>query len=176
MLFKCCTQCVSKFRKLSSGHKTGKGQFSFQFQKNPVPKSVQMIIQLCSFHMLVRFYSKSFKLGFSSMWTDSFYIYKLGLEKSEEQELKLSTFAGSQRKQENSRKTSTFASLTTLKPLTMRIKTNCGKFLKRWKYQITSSMWVKKQQLEPYMEKLTSSKLGKEYKTVYCHSAYLTYM
>ena len=29
MLSKCCTQYVSKFGKLSSGHGTGKGQFSF---------------------------------------------------------------------------------------------------------------------------------------------------
>ena len=36
---------------------------------------------------------------------------------------------------------------------------------------------VKKQQLEPHMEQLTGSKLGKEYdKAVYCHPAYLTYM
>ena len=36
---------------------------------------------------------------------------------------------------------------------------------------------VKKQQLEPYMEQLTGSKLGKEYdKAVYCYPAYLTYM
>ena len=36
---------------------------------------------------------------------------------------------------------------------------------------------VKKQQLEPYMEQLTGSKLGKEYdKDVYCHPAYLIYM
>ena len=35
------------------------------------------------------------------------------------------------KKQENSRRTSTFASLTTIKPLTMWITTNCGKFLKR---------------------------------------------
>ena len=36
---------------------------------------------------------------------------------------------------------------------------------------------VKKQQLEPDMEKQTGSKSGKEYiKAVYCHSAYLTYM
>ena len=41
------------------------------------------------------------------------------------------------KKQENSRKTSTSASLSTLKPLTMWIKTNCGKFFKRWEYQIT---------------------------------------
>ena len=33
MLSKCCTQYASKFGKLSSGHRTGKGQFSFQFQR-----------------------------------------------------------------------------------------------------------------------------------------------
>ena len=38
-------------------------------------------------------------------------------------------------------------------------------------------MRVKKQQLEPDMEKWTGFKLGKEYiKAVYCHPAYLTYM
>ena len=38
-------------------------------------------------------------------------------------------------------------------------------------------MQVKKQQLEPYMEQLTGSKLRNEYdKAVYCHSARLTYM
>ena len=38
-------------------------------------------------------------------------------------------------------------------------------------------MQVKKQQLEPDMEQLTGSKLGREYdKAVYCHPAYLTYM
>ena len=38
-------------------------------------------------------------------------------------------------------------------------------------------MLVKKQQLEPYVEQQTSSKLGKEYiKAVYRHLAYLTYM
>ena len=37
-------------------------------------------------------------------------------------------------------------------------------------------MQVKKQQLEPDMEQLTGSKLGKEYiKAIYCHPAYLTY-
>ena len=38
-------------------------------------------------------------------------------------------------------------------------------------------MWAKKQQLEPDMEQLTGSRLGKEWvKPVYCHPAYLTYM
>ena len=57
-------------------------------------------------------------------------MFKLGLEKAEEPEIKLSTFAESQRKQGNSRKTSTSVSLTMLKPLTVWVITNCGKFLK----------------------------------------------
>ena len=38
-------------------------------------------------------------------------------------------------------------------------------------------MWVKlEQQLEPYMEQLIGSKLGKEYKAVSCHPVYSTSM
>ena len=46
-------------------------------------------------------------------------MYKLGLEKAEEPEIKLPPFTGSWRKQGNSTKTSTFASLITLKPLSV---------------------------------------------------------
>ena len=56
-------------------------------------------------------------------------MYKLGLEKAEETEVKLPTSAGSLEKQERSRKTSTSALLTVPKPLTVWITTNCGKFL-----------------------------------------------
>ena len=51
-------------------------------------------------------------------------MYKLVLEKAEETKTKLPTSVGSQKKQESSRKTSTFASLTMLKPLTVWITTN----------------------------------------------------
>ena len=44
----------SKFGKLSSGHRTGKGQFSFQSQRKEVPKSVQTTAQLHSSHMLAK--------------------------------------------------------------------------------------------------------------------------
>ena len=128
--------------------------------------------------MLAKLGSEFFKLSVSSMWTETFQMYKLGLEKAEEPEIKLPAFVGSQRKQGNSRKTPTSASLTMIKPLTVWITINCGKFLKRWKHQITwPASWeiciqVKKQQLEPDMEQQTGSKLGKEYiKAVYCHPA-----
>ena len=50
-------------------------------------------------------------------------MFKLVLDKAEEPEIKLPTSAGSSKKQENSRKTSS-VSLTTLKPLTVWITTN----------------------------------------------------
>ena len=56
---------------------------------------------------------------------------QLVLEKAEEPEIKLPTFAGSSKKQESSRKTSASTLLTMPKPLTVWITTNCGKFLKR---------------------------------------------
>ena len=91
MLLKCCSEYASRFGKLSSGHKTGKGQFSFQSQRWAMPKNIQTTIQLHSFHMLASWFSKSFKLGFSSMWTENFQMYKLDLEKTEEPEIKLLT-------------------------------------------------------------------------------------
>ena len=41
MLLKCCTQYASNFEKLSSGHRTGKGQFSFHSQRKAMPKTAQ---------------------------------------------------------------------------------------------------------------------------------------
>ena len=37
ILLKCCSHYASKFGKLSSGHRTGKGQFSFQSQRKAMP-------------------------------------------------------------------------------------------------------------------------------------------
>ena len=54
-------------------------------------------------------------------------MFKLVLEKAEEPEIKMPAFAGSWKKQENSRKTSISALLTIPTPLTVWI-TNCGKF------------------------------------------------
>ena len=59
------------------------------------------------------------------------------LEKAEEPEIKLLTSIESQKKQQNSRKISTSALLTTPKPLTVWITTNTEKVLKRWECQTT---------------------------------------
>ena len=124
MLLKRCTQHDRKFGKLNSGHRTGKGQFLFQSPRKVMSKNVQAAIQLHSFHMLARLCLKSFKLGFSGMCTKNFQMFKLDLEKAGEREIKSSISTGSWRKQGNSRKTSTSASLTMLKSLTVWITTN----------------------------------------------------
>ena len=99
MLWKCCTQYASKFGKLSGGHRTGKGQFSFQSQRKAMPKNAQTTTQLHSSHMLVKWCSKFSKPGFNSMWTENFQMLKLDLEKAEEPEIKLLTSAGWSKKQ-----------------------------------------------------------------------------
>ena len=163
MLWKCCTQYASKFGKLSSGHRTGKGQFSFQSPKKAKPKNAQTTAQLYSCHKLAKQCLKFSKPGFNSTWTVNFQVFKLVLEKAEEPQIKLPTFVESLKKQESSRKTSISALLTMPKPLTVWITINCGKF-KRWEYQTTwpasweICMQVRKQQLELDMEQQTGSK------------------
>ena len=45
---------ASKFGKLNSGHRTGKGQFSSQSLRRAMPKNVQTTTQSHSFHMLAK--------------------------------------------------------------------------------------------------------------------------
>ena len=164
MLWKCCTQYASKFGKLSSGHRTGKGQFSFQSQRTAMPKNDQTTTQLHSFHMLAKAGSKSSKLGFNSTWTKNFQMFKRDLEKAEEPEIKLPTSTGSQKKQENSRKKQLLLLHWLSESLWLWITTNCGIFLKRWEYPTTlpasceTCMQLKKQQLELDMDQQTDSK------------------
>ena len=101
--------------------------------------------------------------------TENLKMCRLDSEKAEEPEIRFPTPVGSLKKQENSRKMSTSASLSTLKPLTVWITTNCGKLFKRSEYQTTLPpsweicMQVKKKQLELDMKQQTGSKSGKEY-------------
>ena len=70
MLWKCCTEYASKFGKLSSGHKTGKVQFSFQSLGKAMPKNVQTTTQLHSSHTLAKYGSKFSNLGFNHTWIE----------------------------------------------------------------------------------------------------------
>ena len=110
-------------------------------------------------------------------------MFKLDLEKAEEPEIKLPTSIGSLKKQDNSRKTFTSASLSMLKPF------NCVDHNKLW--EILKEMGIpdhltfllrnlcagQEGTVSTGHGKWTGSKLGKEYvKAVYCCPVYLTSM
>ena len=106
------------------------------FHPNPKERRCQRMLRLphispyYSSHTVAKWCSKLSKPGFNSMWTVNFQMFKVDLEKEEEPEIKLPTSVGLSKKQERSSKTSTSALLTTPKPLTVWIATNCGKYLK----------------------------------------------
>ena len=163
MLWKCCTQYATKFGKLSSGYKTGKGVFI------PIPKKGNA--KECSNYGTIALISHASKVMLKILQArlQQYVNCELPdvqaiLEKAEEPEIKLPTSTGSWKKQESSRKTSISALLTMPKPLTVCITINCGKFWKWWEYQTTwpasweICMQVGKQWLELDMEQKTGSK------------------
>ena len=167
MLLKCCTQYASKLGKLSSGQDWKRSVFI------PIPKKGNA--KECSNYLTTVLISHTIKVKLKTLQArlQQYVNHELpdvqtGFRKGKGTKIKLPTSAGSSKKQESSRKTSTSALLTTPKPLTLWITKNCRKFLKRWEYQTTwpasweICMQVKKQQLELDVEQRTSSKSGKE--------------
>ena len=163
MLWKCCSQYASKFGKLSSGHRTGKGQFSFQCQRKAMPKNSQTTTQLHSSHAVVK-YSKVLQVRIPQCMNHELPDVRAGFKKGRGTKIKLPRLTGSSEKQETSTKPSIFALLSMPKPLTVWITINCGKLWKRWEYQTAwpasweTYMQVRKQQLELDMGQLTGSK------------------
>ena len=150
------------------------------FHSNPKVgqcQNVQTTIQLQSFHMLAMLCSKSSKLAVHEPKTSRCTNWVLKMQKN--QEIKLPTFAGSQRKQREFQKNIYFCFTTTLKPLTVWITTN-WKILKEMgiPYHLTSLLCnLFAGQDRTLHETMDWSTLGMEYdKAVYCHPAYLTTM
>ena len=160
MLLKCYPQCFSKFGKLNISHRTGKDQFSLQSwnAKNVQTKqcsnwSTTVLISQASKFMLKILHARlqqyvnqelpdiqdGFQRGSRTrnciakfvcflLWWWFVWLFFLFV---------CFCFFALWRKERSSRKTSTSASLTTLKPLTVWVTTNCGKFLKKWEFQTT---------------------------------------
>ena len=163
MLWKCCTQYASKFGKISSGHRTGKGQFSFQSQRKAMPKNVQTTTQLHSSHTLAKQCSKFSKPGFNSTWTESFQMFKLDLKRQRNQRSNCQ-HPLDHRKSKRVPEKHLLLLYWLCQSLWLCGSQQTGKFFKRWEYQTTwpasreICIQVKKQQLELDMEEQTGSK------------------
>ena len=164
MLWKCCTQYTSKCGKLSSGHRTGKGQFSFQSQRKAMPKNAQTTTQLHSSSHASKVMIKILQARLQQYMDCELPDVQAGFWKGRGTRDQIANICWIMEKQENSRNTSISALLTMPKPLTVWITINCGKFWKTWECQTTwlasweICMQVRKQQLELDMEQLTDSK------------------
>ena len=159
MLGKCCTRCASKCGKLSSGHRMEKVSFHSNLKER--------LAKECSNYHTIALISHASKVMLKILQA-RLQQYKncelsdvqAGFRKRQWNQKS----AGPSKKQENSRKTLTFALLTTPQLLNVWITINCGKFFKRWEHQTTCPaswdicMQVKKQQLELDMEQQTGSK------------------
>ena len=134
MQLKCCTQYISKFRKLSSSHRTG----NVSFHLNSKEGQCQRMFKLP--HNYIYFIWQQGNAQNPS--SEASIVHELRTFRcpsriQKRQRIKLLTSDGSQKNQANCRNTSTSASLAMLKSLTVWIRTNYRKFFKRWEYQIT---------------------------------------
>ena len=107
MLLKYYTQYARKFGKLSSGHRTGKGQFLFQYQRRAMPKNVQTTTQFALISHASKVMLKILQTRLQQYVNLELPDIQAGFRKAEEQVFKLPAFIQSWRKQGNSRKIST---------------------------------------------------------------------
>ena len=142
ILLKCHTQYASKFEKLNSGHRTSKGQFSFQSLRKAMPKNVQTTYTIALISHTSKVVLKILQARLQQYVNQEFPDLQAGFRKGRGTRDQITSICWIIIKAREFQKFSFLelkwevsASLTTPKPLTVWIKKNCGKFLKRWEYQ-----------------------------------------
>ena len=137
MLLKCYTQYASNFGKLSSGHRTGKGQFSFQSLRKAMPKE-------CSNYRTIALISHASKVTLKILQArlQQYMNHELpdvqaGFRKGRGTRDQIANIHWIIKKTREFQKNIYFCFTDYAKALTMWITINCGKFWKRWEYQTT---------------------------------------
>ena len=143
MLLKCCTQYVSKFGKSSSGHRTEKGQFSFQSQRKATKEgsnyhTISLILNVSK--VMFKILQDRLQQYVNQELPD----VQAGFRKGRGTRDKIANIPCIMKKG-NSRKISTSLPLTTQKPLTVWITTN-------WKILEEKGMPVLPASWETYMQ------------------------
>ena len=157
MLWKWCTQYASKLWKLSSGHRTGKGQFSFQSQRRELPKNVPKHCTIALISHASKVMLKILQARLQQYMNRELPDIQDGFRKGRGTRDQIANIRWIMEKARVPEK-HLFLLYWLCQSLWLQITTNCGKFFKRWEYQTTwASPWeiciqVKKQQLELDME------------------------
>ena len=130
MLLKWCTQYISKFGKLSRGHKTGKDQFYSNSKERQCQRMFKLLCN-CAHFTCKQGYTPNPSSQPSTLCEQAGFQRGRGIR---EQTVNSHWIMKKAREFQIS---SASVSLTMLKPLTVYITMNCGKFLKRWEGQTT---------------------------------------
>ena len=125
MLLKCYTQYASKIGKLSSGHRTGKGQFSFQSQRKAMPSNVQTTCTVAFISYTSKVVLKILQARLQQYMNQECPDVQAGFREGRGTRDQVANIHWIIEKAMNSRKTS--ALLTVPEPLTVWITTNCLK-------------------------------------------------
>ena len=123
MLLKCCMQYASKFGKPNSGHRTGKGQFSFQSQRKLISHASKVMLKILQAKL-------------QQCMNQELPDVQAGFTKGRGTRDQIVNICCITEKARECQKNINLC-FTMLKPLTVWITTNCGKFFKRWQYQTT---------------------------------------
>ena len=164
MLLKFCTQDISTFGKLSSGHRTGKSQFSFQSQRIAIPKNVQTTIQFSSF-MLASLCSKSILQARCQQYTNKeLPDAQAGFRKGRGTRDKIVNVCWIMEKANEFQKNIYFCFIDYAKIFVCMDNHKLWEILKEMGVPdhfiyLTRNLQIKKQQLEPDMEQWTDSNL-----------------
>ena len=137
MLWKCCTQYASKSGKFISGHRTGKGQFSFQSQRKAMPENAQTTAQLQLSHMPAKYSQNSWSQASTvhEPWTSrcSSWIW----ERQRNQRSNCQHALDHQKSKRVPKKKNLLLLYWLCQSLWLCGSQQTGKFLKRWEYQTT---------------------------------------
>ena len=177
MLLKCCTQYSSKFGKLSSGNRTGKGQFLFQCQR------MFKLLHSCRHITCQQSNAQNSPTQVSTIHEPECPDVQAGFRKGRGTGDQIASLYWIIEKAKEFQKNIYISYVEYTKAFYCVDQNKLWKILKEMGIPdhltclLETCIWVKKQQLELDMKQQTGSKLAKKYdKYVYCHPAYLTYM
>ena len=112
-------------------------QFSFQAQRRTMPKNVQTTPRTVLISHASKVMLKILQVRLQQYMNWELPDVQVGFRKGRGTSYQIANICWIIEKARNSRKTHTSASLSTLKPLTVWITTNCRIFIKKWEYQTT---------------------------------------
>ena len=128
---------ASKFGKLCSGHRTGKGQFSFQSQRKAMPKNALTTAQITLISHASKIMLKIIQAKLQKYMSYELPDVQAGFRKGRGTRHQIANIRWIMEKQQSSKKSSISSFLPMIESLTVWITINFEKLFKRWEYQTT---------------------------------------